>query len=153
MWSVQLLELILRRIFYRFWIFYRSACIFAGNFISAVYNAPTFPCMPASYGLHFLRIPTGPIRLRKSIRGCAVIEGGSLIRNTPDMSVKFLNTVYNVVIQHLMVPLQWISEPAAGNLSDPKKSGKKTYFLRRIFWERMRASSVVFSNVSRFSRS
>ena len=40
--------------------FFQSGCIFAGNFISAVYNVPTSPCMPASYFLDFfLRIPTG----------------------------------------------------------------------------------------------
>ena len=48
-WSVQLLESIVRRIFYRFWkTFFQSDCIFAGKSISAVYNAPTSPCVPAS---------------------------------------------------------------------------------------------------------
>ena len=48
MWSVQLLESIVKRIFYRFGkTFFQSDCIFAGKSISAVYNAPTSPCVPA----------------------------------------------------------------------------------------------------------
>ena len=37
MWSVQLLESIVKRIFYRFWkTFFQSGCIFAGKSISGI---------------------------------------------------------------------------------------------------------------------
>jgi hypothetical protein len=51
---VQLLESIVRRFFFSVLDFFQSGYIFARNFISAVYNVPTSPCMPASYFLYFL---------------------------------------------------------------------------------------------------
>ena len=93
MGSAQLLESLVRRIFYRFWkTFVQSGCIFAGNFIFAVYNVPTSPCMPASY----FWIPTGPIRLRKSIRGCAVLTAQNYSANYLSNFQNLCTMIYRV---------------------------------------------------------